>query len=77
MCYAQKKDSQSISPLKTINGKTAENVLGKAEALNDQFRSVFTNKILSLDKISILNFFQCYYIFSGCDGRKNIIEEII
>ena len=49
---AQKKDSQSIPPLKTINGKTAENDLGKAEALNGQFSSVFTKT--SSDKVPLL-----------------------
>ena len=38
--------------MKTINGKTAENDLGKAEALNDQFRSVFTKT--SSDKVPLL-----------------------
>ena len=38
--------------MKTINGKTAENDLGKAEALNDQFSSVFTKT--SSDKVPLL-----------------------
>ena len=38
--------------MKTINGKTAENDLGKAEALNDQFSSVFTKT--ASDKVPLL-----------------------
>lgn len=41
---SQKKDTQSIPPLKTKSGNTAENDSDKAEVLNEQFSSVFTPK---------------------------------
>jgi hypothetical protein len=40
----KKKDTQSIPPLNTKQGTTAESDVDKAEALNDQFTGVFTKK---------------------------------
>jgi hypothetical protein len=39
-----RKDTQSIPPLDTKHGTTAESDVDKAEALNDQFTGVFTKK---------------------------------
>lgn len=39
----QKSDKQGIPPLKSNNGSIAESDLSKAEALNEQFTSVFTH----------------------------------
>jgi hypothetical protein len=41
-----RKDTQSIPPLDTKHGTTAESDVDKAEALNDQFTGVFTKKTL-------------------------------
>ena len=42
--HQRKKDTQSIPPLNTKEGTTAESDVDKAEALNDQFTGVFTMK---------------------------------
>ena len=42
---SKKKDTQSIPPLNTKQGTTADSDVNKAEALNDQFTGVFTKKI--------------------------------
>ena len=41
---SKRKDTQSIPPLDTKQGTTAESDVDKAEALNDQFTGVFTKK---------------------------------
>jgi hypothetical protein len=41
---SKRKDTQSIPPLDTKHGTTAESDVDKAEALNDQFTGVFTKK---------------------------------
>ena len=60
-------------PLKTINGKTAENDLGKAEALNDQFSSVFTKT--ASDKVPLLQ--QKYPKMSNIHVTEEEVKKLL